>query len=717
MIVRNVFFTLAFFLCVASAFAIEWQEVDVPKSNFIDYIAQKGDDVILCGPGIKVSHDGGKTFKYSNKIDQMVLDGVNVETNCFLNYYAYITDSGNYFVYTDFGHFLISTNRGESWNVIDIDLSLWSPKFYEDDYGLYLVHRKGIYYSTDDGISWKIGFKIDPNYLYYTFESNYYQDNKISLHKTIYSDLGQEVYTFDTKLKSLDSTHSHKKVRSSYSYNNNIYDYSYSGHPDVYDTLFKKGTNGKWEYELDLLENIMTQLEPNAETIEIDEIIAENGLFWITYDYTLNQKKSTSYAFSKDNGKTFNKYKNDENSPVFWNYIRIFDNEFYTWYKGIMRYDWENYKFEYVNYEFPLTTIYRNINGNEAAISYKTNYGDLLTWSKIDGEWDKGDVYDYDSYYISMSGAVLITEVIDNEIIVRIKYKDQLDTILNKYVFSKSIRNFEDGSTLFLLRSTETSLHKILLLKNGTITTIKDEVEEFLDYDFEDESFTYIQGGNDVTLIRGKTYSEKLDSLKLDIFYKNIQVTNFASQKNKLIFTSNDTLYTSIDSGKTLASFPNNHQLANKTTVTIFNNYFYATSSLGLFRSSDGITWENIIEDYFDSQVWVYNYEFDLEGHIIAYTTMGTFKSTDPVSVKENDQNTINPNISINIYPNPSSDILNFDFNGQVEKTAVVDLNGNIISCPQTFNSLDISELSSGAYFLKVTSNGKIYYRQFVKAE
>ncbi len=712
---KQLFAIIAFLFSISAAQAIDWQEVDVPKSEYIYYVTQKGDDIIICGAGVKVSHDGGETFEYSNNINNMVFDGDTIRTNGLLNTACYISNAGNYFTIPKRGFVLYSTNKGDSWEVSNISSDIDYPEFFEDENGICLAHEQGLYFSIDQGVTWTEVLK----YEYYddTYSTYCLLNNKVYLFDQSYYDGSQVVHIFDTDLQTIDSLTSDRNIDHAYVYDNLLYDYTYSNYPDDYDTLFKSTNGGaNWEFELDFRDKIKDQIKPDAENITIRDIDAENGKIWIRYMIKENDTTElTYYAFSPDNGTTFTEVNYSEEDFPLGFYTTFLDGKIYALGHSLMIFDEASTSFKPLDYDFPVTYMYRKFDDLEIAWSLVDGDGNLLSWEKNAENWERKS-YLGRGGYMTMQGAELSkgSSTNDQTMGLRITYKDVLDTVFSNYKYWDQNRLLEDGSTAVILRNEDTYYNKIIKINNGVVTEIKSDVDGEIDYCLADNSYMYITENDDIYyLCKGYTNTSEEDSLEINVGDGYLSIREFSAQKNKIIFSTYDSLYISNNGGQTIQAFDNSKYFSRKSEIFVRGKYFYFRNAFGLFRSLDGNTWENLFEE--DNMI--VKYEFDLEGYIYAYTTMGTFKSEAPVSVQEDENKTKTPNISIYIYPNPSSDVLNFDFNGQVDKAAVVDLNGNVISCPQTLNSLDISELSSGAYFLKITSNGKTYYRQFVKAE
>lgn len=61
--------------------------------------------------------------------------------------------------------------------------------------------------------------------------------------------------------------------------------------------------------------------------------------------------------------------------------------------------------------------------------------------------------------------------------------------------------------------------------------------------------------------------------------------------------------------------------------------------------------------------------------------------------------------INFNIYPNPASDILNIDYNGEYTNINIVDITGKTVITSAVISKVDITSLSSGIYFVSVLDN------------
>lgn len=74
---------------------------------------------------------------------------------------------------------------------------------------------------------------------------------------------------------------------------------------------------------------------------------------------------------------------------------------------------------------------------------------------------------------------------------------------------------------------------------------------------------------------------------------------------------------------------------------------------------------------------------------------------------------------SVNIFPNPTSDVLNFDMSDmtEVSQIQIIDLMGKVIRTNFDLNqkSINVSSLQTGVYFIKFTTNNQIITKKFIK--
>lgn len=71
----------------------------------------------------------------------------------------------------------------------------------------------------------------------------------------------------------------------------------------------------------------------------------------------------------------------------------------------------------------------------------------------------------------------------------------------------------------------------------------------------------------------------------------------------------------------------------------------------------------------------------------------------------------------VDIYPNPASNVLNLIVNNSItiEKIAIIDFTGKIIKTFEAIEQIDISNLTSGLYFIQAYYENKVITKKFVK--
>lgn len=106
----------------------------------------------------------------------------------------------------------------------------------------------------------------------------------------------------------------------------------------------------------------------------------------------------------------------------------------------------------------------------------------------------------------------------------------------------------------------------------------------------------------------------------------------------------------------------------------------------------------------------------DMQNLKSIYNT-GTINSCSVVSLKEN-----NKSIEFELFPNPASSLLTVSsdqFANSTTNISISDVLGKVVLSTENKNAhqinLNLSELSIGVYFLKVTSEGKSFVKKFVK--
>lgn len=71
-------------------------------------------------------------------------------------------------------------------------------------------------------------------------------------------------------------------------------------------------------------------------------------------------------------------------------------------------------------------------------------------------------------------------------------------------------------------------------------------------------------------------------------------------------------------------------------------------------------------------------------------------------------------NVDLKIYPNPSNDMLQIETDKAIKYIQIMSLNGQLMTTTQN-NNIDVSQLSTGVYIVKVYINEGVITRKFVK--
>lgn len=107
-------------------------------------------------------------------------------------------------------------------------------------------------------------------------------------------------------------------------------------------------------------------------------------------------------------------------------------------------------------------------------------------------------------------------------------------------------------------------------------------------------------------------------------------------------------------------------------------------------------------------------------GTMGAYVTNNGAKWTGFKSVTENGTvgiaNTNLKDLKLSVYPNPVKSLLNVNFKEELEQVKIVNSFGVTVSTiTPTNNSIDVSKLAKGIYFLQVIIDGKYISKKFIK--
>lgn len=128
------------------------------------------------------------------------------------------------------------------------------------------------------------------------------------------------------------------------------------------------------------------------------------------------------------------------------------------------------------------------------------------------------------------------------------------------------------------------------------------------------------------------------------------------------------------------------------------------------YSTDDGTSWINVSTDQHVDVEFLDEDTGYSGGFSLLSTIDGVFVYSDNVlSTLDNIANQ-----GFSIYPNPTNNNINILSNSTVEKAIIYDLNGRLISEYQV-NTINISQLETGTYFLKIYIDGKTYVQKIMK--
>mgnify|MGYP003310329779 CR=1 FL=1 len=251
---------------------------------------------------------------------------------------------------------------------------------------------------------------------------------------------------------------------------------------------------------------------------------------------------------------------------------------------------------------------------------------------------------------------------------------------------------------------------------NGTTTATKQvevyEMGDLLTYDNggDAESFVGTNGGEmhwgvrfPAALLAGRNYVKSVDlvvgssypgNYTLKIYQGGSTAPQTEVYNKTYRLTGNDT-YQTLTVGSAVAIDPTKDLWITFHTNGITYPAAYNSSNDNpdaRWVSLDGYSWEDVAPYGFDGAVWM-----------IGCTT-GDEPNTGINTVSD---------ASISVYPNPTSDLLTITAEG-LKEVNILDVNGRVVMTANT-NTVDMSNLSNGVYFVSVVTNNGVSTRSIVK--
>jgi len=113
---------------------------------------------------------------------------------------------------------------------------------------------------------------------------------------------------------------------------------------------------------------------------------------------------------------------------------------------------------------------------------------------------------------------------------------------------------------------------------------------------------------------------------------------------------------------------------------------------------------------------WPSKYDSELQGfQLLGFSTNNgqTFYNKENQSLVINEIQNLN---AIKIYPNPTHQFLNIQADSTIQDISIYNLNGKNISNHHSTKKIDVSNLTSGTYLIKIEfKNGTIQQQKFIK--
>ena len=107
------------------------------------------------------------------------------------------------------------------------------------------------------------------------------------------------------------------------------------------------------------------------------------------------------------------------------------------------------------------------------------------------------------------------------------------------------------------------------------------------------------------------------------------------------------------------------------------------------------------------------NYIFKLLFVVMLSVSLSSYAQSNDGVVKKD----LTENIEgLNIFPNPVINQLHISMKGNIRSVEILDMSGRLVlNSNKNLKTLDVSNLSSGIYFLNVVGDGQVMTKKFMK--
>ncbi len=732
----KILFLISLILSVYSASAVEWEEISVNVPGHANSYDINGDTIIAGDTYLIKSVDGGKTFK---KINKYFDHGVERDLSEYVSRVSRIfkTRSGILFANCqidttgeNLNHpeyyrscLLSSEDNGETWTKSEfrgVKYLLLDPLYHiidADDY-LFLARTDegkydyvDYYISTDRGKVWNIidtslfqysGFGLImptdiTNTIYFTF-LNYDENLKKHLLKNVLFDLSTFEYTMTDVNFELHATEpcTHK----------------YVGYNQLDTVLYESYDYGvSWD-TLAVMSDLLNQFGGWKENSNkyFEKLITEGDCIAILYRIGHTVRTSTNVClYSLDAGQTWECMKQEDYS-MFDEPAANFDFEYYlnpVFNNGVIyHYDASRLIYQYASNNDTLkkidipSSVIRQYRESGDKKNYVSNNQSPLCFEKDNRFTVQENART--AYLDRDGGGYYISELFWNSYLPTYFDREGNLTELNKEETWGGSNFFKTGHYL--------SNSKKLYYKGKYINTIPQE-------------YTFISVADMKNVYAFKENPKEVRNyllMKIDLddgsevnmnksvfaYYNDGYRVSIDTDGQNILIHHKDGIEISRDNGISWETVL--YESDNLDIITKVNkNDLYLRNRKALLRSTDGQTWVDILENI--STGFIYNFEFDQKNRIVVYSTNGLFRSKEPVSVEDNSEYLAN----INIYPNPTSDIINIESAESIANIELYNLSGELLS-KQNGLTIDATDLANGTYFIKMQVGEKSIYKQFI---
>ncbi len=686
-----------------SLFAIEWEEIKVDIPGNIQAMYKDGDQIYLGNVGMVKSTDGGSTF---TEINNMIKDGeeLNLADENYKVEDIYKTSDNIIFANVDSINLIYSTNDGASWYESNLEHTPYVDyTFYEVNGDKYIQKSKiaddynVLFKSTDNGKTWvRDSFTLELIYSAGQFLKSPIDETLLCLHTKKYDD--KYIVKYDPAENSYTNYPIDKRAEKFEILGDSWLLYMQS------DAILLESDNEGTSWDtLANLYDVVGSFDgfDNLWGLDISDIkTGVDGQFIAVffYYYFEMDEYHSALMYSEDKGENWQLVIAEDRKLEYFE-KQVIDNNIYLMPSALSVLHKPSGTFEKLMYPFNTITKYFESSSRKLVVTDANH--EPLWIGKEYMEWafpknlEKAWISDYGNYY-----------KFENEQLYYVK--GGYETNLGVDVFMMNGEVSKTGLFRAKIFTHGYSNREVLFKGIKTIYEVDVDYESTVYADSQTLYGFKRTVDEKYQLVRFNYLSETEEKLG-----KYVQANDSGNvfvdvQDQNILISHKDGIEFSKDAGESwrqVVADNNNPELSPK----VYNNDIYIQNGKALLRSTDGETWENILDG--TSKALIYSFEFDMDNRILVYTSNGTFRSKEPVSVEENTQYLAN--IDINIYPNPTSDIVNIESAESISNIELYNLSGELLS-KQNGLTIDATDLANGTYFIKMQVGEKSIYKQFV---